>query len=237
MALAQRQLPSETEFKKEYKPAASGLIPFWVKHFWIHRLWYPLEALLVALKVSPNQITVFGAVMALGSIAIIAAGHLIVGSLLMFFFCSLDFMDGQIARRQNLSSKAGGFLDSVLDRYVDFALIAAFAILLSGHPSIWMVALAFLGTTTTPYIRAKAESMGLECRSGFMQRPERILILGLAILCQGLAARLYAVDGPWFLVAGISLVAILSNWSAAQRGVECFRRLQAIDKSKKNTPL
>ena len=95
----------------------------------------------------------------------------------------MDILDGRVARETGLASKFGSFYDSTLDRVseivVYFSLYAYFRPL----PSFWwvgyVVILAMVGSLMVSYTRAKAEALGVECKVGTMQRPERVVMLGL----------------------------------------------------------
>ena len=205
-----------------------------VKAWWVEGLWGPAENFFVRQKITPNQISIVGLAFCLVSGAIIASGHLLIGAWMLFFSSSLDFMDGRIARRTNQQTHAGAFLDSVFDRYADFFIIGAVAFYFRNELGLLVLSLvALLGSSLTPYVRAKAESLSIDCRGGLMQRPGRILSIGLGALVTGLAQAFVPWVVPdlsafWLelpLVAAIFVIAIFSNWTAIERILSTFKRL------------
>ena len=145
-----------------------------------------------------------------------------------------DFFDGRVARRMNLSSLSGAFYDSVLDRYMDAAVLFALAYYFRHSWCAAIIYLAILGTTTTPYIRAKAESLGLQSSEGAMQRPERIVYIGLGSAFSGYWTVLFYPFQkvgeelpPYILIFAISIVAFMSNKAALQRFCSAFKTLKS----------
>ncbi len=95
----------------------------------------------------------------------------------------MDGLDGDIARERNLTSIEGGILDSVLDRYVDFFLIAAL-ILVNPNEHLIVGLIALLGTTMVPYIRARSEVAGKSSIASIGSRATRIVLIILGLLTQ-----------------------------------------------------
>lgn len=115
----------------------------------------------------------------------------------------MDGLDGDIARERNLSSIEGGILDSVLDRYVDFFLIAAL-ILVDPNKHLLVGLIALLGTTMVPYIRARSEVAGKSSIASIGSRATRIVLIILGLLTQQLFILLIAL-------------AVISNIAAVHR--------------------
>jgi len=96
-----------------------------------------------------------------------------------------DLIDGQMAKEFGGAPKFGGVLDSTVDRLNEFFIFAGFAVryYFLGRPE-WMIfcAFAFLGSVMISYIRARAEAAGLDCKVGFLQRPERLALMGICVL-------------------------------------------------------
>lgn len=163
-----------------------------------------------ALRISPNMVSIAG--LALNGIAavVIALGPLSWGGALVLFAGIFDMFDGAVARVQQKTTVFGAFLDSTLDRYSEGVLLlgvilhamrADYAI----SAQTWVVALAYCAaifSLTISYIRARAESLGFECKVGLMERPERVLLLGAGLLVGGDAWLL------WVLVVLVVTTAI-----------------------------
>jgi len=139
----------------------------------------------------------------------------VLGSCLFLLFSLFDALDGLVARRNNSAKPAGAFLDSVMDRFSDSAIL--FAIILYGfkigNRTIFVLSLLVLITSLiTSYIKAKAENF-LEFGSiGLLQRPERILIIFLMLLFPR-----YLPVGLWILVIGGFITICQRLYSAYQK--------------------
>ncbi len=124
----------------------------------------------------------------------------ILGSVLFLLFSLFDALDGLVARRNNTARAAGAFLDSVMDRFSDSAILFAiiFYAFKIGNRAIFLLALlALISSLITSYIKARVEKF-LEFGSiGLMQRPERVLIIFLMLLFSK-----YLLLGLWVLVIG-----------------------------------
>ena len=138
-----------------------------------------------------------------------------------------DMMDGRLARIGNMSSMFGALWDSTLDRYSElFTLfgIAMYLILNSWVTGGVLTFLAMVGSVMVSYVRARAEGLGIECKVGLMQRPERVVLTSLgAILCG-------IFDNLWFLVVPIVIIAILANITAFWRICHCYKVLNKSEK-------
>jgi CDP-diacylglycerol--glycerol-3-phosphate 3-phosphatidyltransferase len=145
--------------------------------------------------------------------AAFAADRLRLGALCMTLAGVLDILDGSLARVSGRVSPFGAFLDSVLDRYSDLLVLAGLVFLfarLGRLDAVVAVLLALIGTVMVSYTRARAESVDVECRVGFMERGERMLVL---------------IAGAFFdlLVPAVWAVALGANATALHR-IEHTRR-------------
>ncbi len=205
-----------------------------VKEFWVLELMQPLERRLLKTSITPNMISFCGLALTCLSAVFLSQNALVWGGWFMILGGCCDFLDGRIARLKNLSSHSGAFLDSVLDRYMDFFVLAGLAVLFWNSWVVLLVWIALLGSTTTPYIKAKSESLGIACKGGEMQRPERIVLIGIGSLLSGYwECLLY----PWLeinerptpypLILGLLAVAVASNKSAFDRFIQTYRVLDS----------
>jgi CDP-diacylglycerol--glycerol-3-phosphate 3-phosphatidyltransferase len=219
----------------------------------IYRLIQPLVKLLIRLKVTPNQITTVGFI-----INIIAAIVLIHGADygsrgdlsplgwcggLILFAGFFDILDGRLAREGKMATPYGALYDSVLDRYSELVMFLGICYFLVAHHyflgSLFGF-IALIGSMMVSYIRARAESVGIQCRDGLMQRPERIVIIGVSALVCGIVSswsggnqKLFISWFPFAIVETISifiyplvLVAVLSNMTAIRRLVHSKNELE-----------
>jgi CDP-diacylglycerol---glycerol-3-phosphate 3-phosphatidyltransferase len=200
-----------------------ALRPQWVEDGIIRALTPTIQAL-TRTGINPNAITTVGFVIGCAAGVAFYAGSVRLAGLLVLVGGVLDIFDGRVARGTGQASVFGSFYDSTLDRIseiVVFVGISALFIGGEGVPAdaamIYVTAAALGGSLMVSYTRAKAEALGLDCKVGLMQRPERVFLIGVAALVfgwmwQGLA-----------LKAVLVAVAILSNFTAFQRIAWVYR--------------
>ncbi len=156
----------------------------------------PVARTLLGARIRPNQLTVLGlCASALASCAF-ATDHTRWGGVLLALAGALDILDGSLARVSGLTSPFGAFLDSVLDRYSDLLVLTGVVLLFMrvGAPRDVLATLAaVIGTVMVSYTRARAESVGVECRVGLMERGERLLVLVAGALADLLAPAVWIV--------------------------------------------
>lgn len=206
------------------KRGSTVLVGFFLRHyfFWVIQ---PLWALILRSGLPANALSMLSGLLGISSGVAVAAGRFALGGWLFLAAGILDVMDGRIARTRKEANPAGAALDSVLDRYVDSAMLMGLAWY---YRDTWVLlpALgALLGSSLVPYVRAKGEGLGVSVRDGAMQRLERVLFLGVGT---ALSPILEAVFWPeqkhpmhWMAVVGLVFVAIMSNLTAISR----FRNL------------
>lgn len=191
---------------------------------------------MIRIGFTPNLVTTIGFVLNIAATIMLlyAAGEMtgstsIVGwsGAVILFAGLFDMMDGRLARIGNMSSMFGALWDSTLDRYSElFTLfgIAMYLILNSWVTGGVLTFLAMVGSMMVSYVRARAEGLGIECKVGLMQRPERVVLTSLgAILCG-------IFDNLWFLVVPIVIIAILANITAFWRICHCYKVLNKSEK-------
>jgi CDP-diacylglycerol--glycerol-3-phosphate 3-phosphatidyltransferase len=169
----------------------------------------PLTTLFSKWGLSPNTFTIAGVVItSFGAAAFVAEYTRLAGILILAGgFC--DTIDGSIARTADKASRFGALLDSAADRYSEFIMflgIGAYFIKFEDYSIAAGTFLALCGSFMVSYARARAETLGFEAKLGFMQRPERIVLIGLGALVHITA-----------LEIAVWLVAILSNFTVLQR--------------------
>ncbi len=204
-----------------------------VKEFWVLEFMRPIEKFCSQTRLTPNHISIIGfALTILGSV-LLATDHLILGGWIVIWAGCCDFLDGRIARLKNLSSPAGAFFDSVLDRYMDFAVLVGLALLFRDSWVLYVVYAAFLGSVTTPYIKAKSESLGIPSSGGDMQRPERVVVIAVGAMLSGFMNCLsypFLEVGeerpPYILIFSVFVVAYASNKASWGRFWHTFKQLQ-----------
>jgi CDP-diacylglycerol--glycerol-3-phosphate 3-phosphatidyltransferase len=194
------------------------------------RAWYfsnldPFEALFVRVGVRPIALTYAQVVVSVAVAAAYAAGLIFTAGFLVLFAGTLDILDGKVARRANGASARGAFLDSVMDRYAEFVGYAGLIVYFGGGWRVWAVLLAILGGVMVSYTRARAEGLGVRCDIGWLQRPERFVLLGFGSIFGSVAQ--HVVGGPQVLLsATIVVLAVLANVTALQRILHVSRALE-----------
>lgn len=177
----------------------------------------PLTRVLARLGVRPNQITVAGTLICLASPVLVLAERPVLAGVVWLVGCTLDLVDGALARNQAQVTAGGAFLDSTLDRITEGALFAAIAYHFAQAGDALaaaLTALALLGALLVSYTRARAESLGANCKVGIITRAERVVLLGLG-LCFGLMEPV------------VYLLVALTGISVAQRVHHSLRELGA----------
>jgi CDP-diacylglycerol--glycerol-3-phosphate 3-phosphatidyltransferase len=162
---------------------------------------------------TPNAITVLGSALNLIPALLIALDYHLWAGVILLPTTALDSLDGALARLQGSASRFGAFLDSVLDRYVEIFFFAGLSWHYAQAPDHWGVfgaLLAIGGSLMVSYCRARAEGLGVACKVGYLQRPERLLILGLALILAVLVA-------DWILLTAVWVLAVVTNFTALQR--------------------
>ncbi|MDE5642277.1 MAG: CDP-alcohol phosphatidyltransferase family protein [Muribaculaceae bacterium] len=203
----------------------------------------PFVRLLIRMGVTPNMVTTIGF---LGNVAaavilvyegyrrgmspdygmVTLAGALIIG------FSLFDMLDGQVARLGNMTSSFGAMYDSVLDRYCELFNLGgiAYYLIQTGHLAGALITfLALVGSLMVSYVRARAEGLGIECKVGFMQRPERVVVTAAAILATGIYGMAQkeweSFDPNVILVIAMALIAIFANLTAVARLEHCRKKM------------
>ncbi len=202
----------------------------------IYKIINPIVKGLIKMGVTPNVITTTGLVLNIVAAALfIYAGYLAreesffyvgLGGGVVLFAGLFDMLDGRVARMGNKVSRFGAFYDSVLDRYSElFTLFGLFFFLvLQGYVAWAIVAfVALIGSIMVSYVRARAEGLGLECKVGLMQRPERVVLTSLGALFCGIFGDCTAFDPILILALPLALIALLANVTAFVRVAHCYR--------------
>ena len=167
----------------------------------------PVGRALFRLRLRPNHLTVIGLVVSFFAAAGFIAGHVRWAGCLLVLAGLCDLLDGALARVSGQVTAFGAFLDSVIDRYSDLIVLLGIVVLFARTPNARgaLVAMAGLvGSVMVSYTKARAESIGIECNVGFMERPERMICLVAGAILDVLEPSLW-------------VLAVLSNITALQR--------------------
>ena len=174
----------------------------------------PIARALIALRVTPNMITLAGFLVACGAAYLIADGRLLLGGLVMLGGAVMDMFDGAVARITGKASVFGAFFDSVMDRLGEAAVLFGLLALYvrDGHTlGAYLSVGALVASIMVSYSRARAEGLDIEGDVGFMGRPERIVVLGAGLL---LGYPIYA----------LALILVVAGFTTVQRMVYVWRK-------------
>ena len=160
---------------------------------------------------TPNAVTFIGAIgLIISALYFYPRQEFFIGTLVITFFALSDLFDGAMARiSAKGTSKWGGFLDSTIDRVTDSAILIGLILALidTADPLLSVALGALVAGTLVPYIRAKAESLGIECSGGIAERTERLIIALTAIGLEGLGVPYALAIGVWalFILAAVTV--------------------------------
>jgi CDP-diacylglycerol---glycerol-3-phosphate 3-phosphatidyltransferase len=158
--------------------------------------------------------TVFGLFVSIAGSILVGVGEQVAGAIVFLAGSALDGLDGAVARASDRVSARGAFLDAVMDRLGEIAVLTGVAVLFSDRGLVLVLSLLSLGGgLLIPYLRAKAEAEGLEGRGGLMGRAERVILVSAGLIVGQVEASL------WLLVIG--------NWyTVGQRFWSTYRRIE-----------
>jgi CDP-diacylglycerol--glycerol-3-phosphate 3-phosphatidyltransferase len=143
----------------------------------------PIGRGLARTGLTPNWLTTFGLVLTTAASVVVASGEPVLGGWILVAGGLMDIFDGAVARATGRSTPFGGFYDSVSDRISDGVILAGVAWWVVDRPRLFALAVtALVAAEVTSYVRAKAESIDLECSVGILERAERAVLLMLALL-------------------------------------------------------
>ncbi len=223
----------------------------------IYKVINPFVRLLIKMGLTPNAVTVIGLALNIGvAVVFIAGGEegnrsdlRFVGwaGALILFAGLFDMLDGQVARLGNMKTEYGALFDSVLDRYSELFMFLGICYYLIAHHYFLSSLLAFIGligSMMVSYTRARAEGLGIESKGGLMQRPERVVLLGLSAVACGIGSaflggnyKLFAFGLPFHVFETMSIFTFPIAVLAVLTNVTAISRLLAAKKALENRSL
>jgi CDP-diacylglycerol--glycerol-3-phosphate 3-phosphatidyltransferase len=224
----------------------------------IYRIVNPFVRLLIRLGFTPNAVTTTGFLLNVGVAIIFVIGgesenrddlsYVGWAGLLILIAGLFDMLDGQVARMGNMGSTFGALFDSVLDRYSELVMFLGICYYLMAQNyflSSLFAFVAMIGSMMVSYTRARAEGLGVECKGGFFQRPERVVLIALAGMFCWLTAtilggdfKLYIPGVPFHVfetmsvfTIPITVLAIFTNVTAITRLMEARKAIELKEKN------
>ncbi len=165
--------------------------------------------------INPNILTFTGVLISFWAAFEFSYGAFFSGGLVIILAGLFDMLDGEVARVSRSTTEFGAFYDSVIDRYSDIIILQGLMVYYARRHMLGYVVLVgvvFMGAVLTSYARARAESLIPSCKIGFMERPERIVLLIIGALANRMEAVLW-------------VLAVLGNWTVFVRIYYTWREL------------
>ena len=170
-------------------------------------------------RIHPNVLTFIGLVINVVAAWMLAMGQFRWGGAVIIGAGLFDMVDGRVARETNRVTRFGGFFDSVLDRYSDLGLLVGMLVWYGSinRPFyVVLTALAMTGCVMVSYTRARAENSIPTCKVGFMERPERVVLMIIGALFDKMAPVLW-------------VIAVLANWTVVHRMVFTWQEAKRLE--------
>src|SRR3954452_4740351 len=177
-----------------------------------------VDALALA-KIHPNVLTFVGLLINIWASWLFADGKMFAAGLVVVGASVFDMVDGRVARATSQVTKFGGFFDSVLDRYSDLALYVGLLVYyasINRFPYIVLTAIVMTGSVMVSYTRSRAENSIPKCKVGFLERPERVVLIIIGALFQRMAPVLW-------------VIAVLANLTVVHRMIYTYREAKALE--------
>src|SRR5690349_2121229 len=178
-----------------------------------------IVAALALSRVHPNFLTFLGLVINIWAASLFAAGSFRWAGVVVIGAGLFDMVDGRVARETHQVTRFGGFFDSVLDRYSDLVVLVGLQVYyasINRYFYVVLCAIVMMGTVMVSYTRARAENTIPRCKVGFMERPERVVLLIIGALFDRMAPVLW-------------VIAVLSNITVIHRMVFTYQDAKRLE--------
>lgn len=170
-------------------------------------------------KIHPNALTFIGFLINLVAAVQLSAGQFFNAGLVILGAGIFDMVDGRVARETNQVTRFGGFFDSVVDRYSDLGLLMGLLVYyasINRYLYVVLTAIAMTASVMISYTRARAENTIPICKVGFMERPERVVLLIIGALFNHMAQVLW-------------VIAVLGNLTVVHRMIYTFQEAKRLE--------
>ena len=168
-------------------------------------------------RVHPNVLTFIGLLINIWAAVLFSYGKIVYAGLVVIGAGLFDMVDGRVARSTNRVTRFGGFFDSVLDRYSDLALLMGLLVYYASINRFFYIVLTSIvmtGTVLTSYARARAENTIPKCKVGFLERPERVVLIIIGALANRMAPVLWVLA----VLSNITVLSrIIFTWEETKR--------------------
>ena len=170
-------------------------------------------------KIHPNVLTFLGLLINVGAAWLLAVGQFRWAGAVIIGAGLFDMVDGRVARETNRVTRFGGFFDSVLDRYSDLGLLIGLLVWygsIGRFSYVVLTAVAMIACVMVSYVRARAENSIPMCKVGFMERPERVVLVIIGALFDRMAPVLW-------------IIAVLGNLTVIHRMVFTWQEAERLE--------
>ena len=168
-------------------------------------------------RIHPNVLTFLGLVINGVAAVLLASGRFVSAGVVMIVAGLFDMVDGRVARATNQVTLFGAFFDSVVDRYSDLVLLMGMLVYYASINRFFYIvltAVVMTGSVMVSYTRARAECIIPKCKAGFMERPERMVLLILGALTNHMAPVMWVIA----IIANITVIhRVLYTWQETRR--------------------
>lgn len=190
----------------------------------------PVGNFLEKANVHPHVVTASGFFLSVIAGGLFWKGQMFWGGTILILAGACDALDGRLARNTNRTSRFGAILDSIVDRYSEILVFMGLAAFFHSAVMSAIIILAMAGSILTSYVRARAEGLGLECKIGLMQRPERVTFIAVGAIIGALIDFLFGTHQALLKLAIVG-IAVLGNVTVIQRVLHVSKQLKdGIDK-------
>ena len=172
-------------------------------------------------KIHPNVLTFIGLLINIVAAVQLAAGQFFAAGMVILGAGIFDMVDGRVARETNQVTRFGGFFDSVLDRYSDLGLLMGLLVYyasINRYLYVVLTAIVMTASVMVSYTRARAENTIPVCKVGFMERPERVVLLIIGALFNHMAPVLW-------------VIAVLGNLTVVHRMIYTFQEAKRLEEA------
>ncbi len=177
----------------------------------------PIEKFCLNYNIEPSFLTLLGLAFSIVAGFFYHKGLMSLAGLFLILCGICDILDGRIARKKNLISPKGAFLDSVVDRIGEIFIFGGLLSFFRVTSLFWVILAILGGAFITSYVKARAEGLGISGEGGIMQRPERIALLAIISPISSLFGQLFDFTELTLLIVILDLMAILTIFTALQR--------------------
>jgi CDP-diacylglycerol--glycerol-3-phosphate 3-phosphatidyltransferase len=170
-------------------------------------------------RIHPNVLTFLGLVINIVAAWLFSRGKFVAAGVVVIGAGLFDMVDGRVARETNRVTRFGGFFDSVLDRYSDLALFMGLLVYYASINRFFYIvltAIVMTGSVMVSYSRARAENSIPKCKVGFLERPERVVLIIIGALFNRMAQVLW-------------VIAILSNVTVVHRMIYTWQEAKRLE--------